>query len=486
MPEPTPADPVGITPDPVAPEPVWRPLLRSLAAGCRLALLGRPRLAGLPLSADTFWIATAVQLALSCALAFVSAELPRRFDAHGLASEGLGIALTLFLSYLIASAFWDAQLLWRAATLITLAGLVTGSVGVLVQSGLLPRWAEGDSRWIWAAWGVFLFWWLLILYRLLELLQPDSLPGKRYGIASLCVALTALCTWLVPNYRLWTTDYAALYEAEEGNRPAPLIAEEIFAQQPALMRQALDRVAAGKPGKPELYFVAFGPYGDQDVFRKEAEYSTQLFRRRFAADGRTLTLVNNRGSIAQLPLATVTNLGQALNAIGRRMNVEEDILFLFMTSHGSQDGTLAVQLENLSFSDFSADTLARLLRDSGIRWKVLVVSGCYSGSFIKALKDERSLLITAARDDRVSFGCSDGAEFTHFGRAYFEQALNQSTSFTEAFAIAKKQVTEWERKDQEPHSEPQIVSGKLIEAKLAAWRATLPKTPVARAPMPAP
>ncbi|HSW12022.1 MAG TPA: C13 family peptidase [Solimonas sp.] len=448
-------------------------LLRSLGAGLRLGLLGRPRIDNLPLSAHAFWLLALLQLALNFTLAWLTAETPRRFDREGYTSEGVGIAVNLLLAYVIASGLSAPALLWRAAVLLGGAGLLLSVMGTLVQEYLFPQWLSDDDRWAWGVWALFMAWWLAIFSRLSQLLQPASTPRQRGGIALLSLLLLGLSAWFVPHHELWTRDYAADYESEEQNRPPSLIAEEVFGAQPQRLQAALDAVLPGTAGKPELYFVAFGPYGDQDVFRKEAEYSTRLFRDRFGAAGRTLTLVTHRDSLGQQPLATVSNLGTALKELGRRMNRDEDILFLFLTSHGSQEGELSVQLEDLSFTPLTPETLARLLQESQIRWKVLVVSSCYSGSFIEKLKDEQTLLITAARHDRVSFGCSDEAEFTEFGRAYFEQALNQTRSFTEAFSLARKRVEQREREEKETPSEPQIIIGGQIEAKLGKWRETL-------------
>lgn len=475
-----PLDETAEAPPPLPAQPPARHGGHALLAGLRLALLARPRLAGLPLTIELFWLAALLQFALAFALDWAFAETPRQFDALGIASAAQGRLLDLLLAWLISRRLQDRELLWPAACLILLAGLPVGVLSQLVQELLLPRLVEAGHPWEQLSWGLFALtcaWWLLILVQLCAVLQPAAPAGRRATLALLCVALSALSGWGVPSYALWSKDYAAAYDAEEASRPEPLVAEAVFAQQPALLQQALAPIRRGVAGRPELYFVAFGPYGSQEVFRREVEYSERLFRERFGAAGRTLTLANHRSSVGRLPLATVTNLGQALREIGTRMNREEDILFLFLTSHGSQDARLSVELEDLSFLELSADTLARLLRESGIRWRVLVVSGCYSGSFIDQLKDEHTLLITAARADRVSFGCTDGNEFTEFGRAYFEQALNRSTSFTEAFAIAQERIHERETLAEETPSEPQIVVGGRIEAQLAAWRAGLAPLP---------
>ena len=280
---------------------------------------------------------------------------------------------------------------------------------------------------------------------------------------------------LVQPTRFWNSDDdTATSSAEAQNDNAsPLVAEEVFAQQDALLARTLRHVAPGTPGVPHLYFVGVAPDGEQDVFLKEARYAAHLFDTRFGTAQRSVILSNNRSSLQELPLASATNLRRTLETIGHRMNHDSDILFLFLTSHGSRDAELAVQLEDLSFLPLSADSIAAMLRDAGIRWKVIVISACYSGSFIDALKDDHSMIITAARADRTSFGCSDDAEFTYFGRAYLQQALTQTTSFTDAFNIARKQVSSWETREHEEHSDPQIVSTPLIEAKLAQWRSTL-------------
>jgi hypothetical protein len=100
-----------------------------------------------------------------------------------------------------------------------------------------------------------------------------------------------------------------------------------------------------------------------------------------------------------------------------------------------------------------------------------VVSACYSGGFIDALKDERTLVITAARRDRRSFGCADENDFTYFGRAFFKEALPGAQSFQHAFKKASALVGEWERKEagEDSRSLPQIHAPAPIEAHLKRW-----------------
>ena len=80
------------------------------------------------------------------------------------------------------------------------------------------------------------------------------------------------------------------------------------------------------------------------------------------------------------------------------------------------------------------------------------------------------MVMTSSKSDHVSFGCSDEAEFTFFGRAYFEKSLASTKSFKNAFEEAKKLITVWEKKEGYSHSEPQFSSSDAIEDKLSQWR----------------
>ena len=252
-------------------------------------------------------------------------------------------------------------------------------------------------------------------------------------------------------------------------RAAEVDAEATFYRQPALLTQHLAKLQPGTPGVIDIYLLSFGAWGDQDVFMKEASLARELFTTRFAADGHTVTLINNPRLVRSLPLATVTNLSRALQRLAEVMD-EEDILVLYLTSHGTRKHELAVTLADLPLNDLPAGRLAELLAESGIRWKVVIVSACYSGGFIKPLDDGNTLVMTSAAADRVSFGCSDEADLTYFGRALLKHGLQQTRDFDAAFRIAADLIRDWEAAEDYDHSRPQFHSTPAIEARLAAWR----------------
>ncbi len=234
--------------------------------------------------------------------------------------------------------------------------------------------------------------------------------------------------------------------------------------QGRLLDTALAALPASTPAI-ELYSLSLAGDGKQSVFMREAEYVTDLLGKRFAAHGQ-ITLINHRDHLADRPLATRESLGRAFQALAERSG-PEDLIFIYLTSHGSRRHALSLDQPRLQLADLPANELAALLRPLRARDKVLVISACYAGGFIPELKDDKTLVIAAARADRVSFGCSEENDFTYFGRALFAEALQQTDDLQRAFELAKAAVAQREQAEGFEASEPQMWAPQPV---LAHWR----------------
>jgi hypothetical protein len=249
--------------------------------------------------------------------------------------------------------------------------------------------------------------------------------------------------------------------------PSP---EQLIYAQPRLVRSALAQLTPRIDGKPNLYLVAFAGDASEDVFRNEVEYAARLFPARFGAATHTLVLENNPASLDTRPLASWSNLEAVLDGLAHVMHPDEDILMLYVTSHGSEDHYLLVDMDPVPLDQIGANDLAGILREHPFRWKVVVVNACYSGGFVPPLRGDGTLVITAARSDRSSFGCGSDSDITYFGKAWLVDALNRTSTFTDAFQRASKTIVGWENRDKLTPSEPQIDVGKGITAQLDLWR----------------
>ena len=252
----------------------------------------------------------------------------------------------------------------------------------------------------------------------------------------------------------------------------PVLPEAALYAQPQLLKQALDGIDSSVAGRTDWYFMGVAGFSEQDVFRSEIDKARQLFDVRFGTSGHSLALVNNTFSWLDEPVATKTSILRGLKTIGRRMNTDEDVLFLALSSHGNQD---IFQLANPPLEMDSIDPvwLRDALDASGIRWRVIVVSACYSGSFIDELASPTTVVITASAADKASFGCTNTADMTYFGQAFFAEGLRNNTSFAAAFNEAKVRVGEREGFMGFEPSEPQMVVGNLMKTALPAFEQVL-------------
>jgi hypothetical protein len=266
--------------------------------------------------------------------------------------------------------------------------------------------------------------------------------------------------------------------------PSP---EQVIYAQPAMVRKALAGLSPRVPDKANLYLLSFAGDGGEDVFRNEAEYAAQLFTRRFGPTAHALVLENNPSTLQAHPLASWSNLEQALDQLSTVMKPEQDILVLYMTSHGDEDHNLLVDMDPLPLDQIGAADLAGILKKRPFKWKVVVVNACYSGGFVPDLRSPGTLVLTAARADRSSFGCGSDSNITYFGKAWLVDALNKTDDFVDAFQLARHDIATWEQQDKLTPSEPQIDIGAGIAQQLAMWRKEVTPAPaVPFMPPPAP
>jgi hypothetical protein len=205
--------------------------------------------------------------------------------------------------------------------------------------------------------------------------------------------------------------------------------------------------------------VSFGLFGDQGVFRSEATGAAQVVAGRFGS-GPVYVQYNSKNGGG----ATIEGLAMSLQAAANRMDADNDILFLILTSHGSRAG-LAVKAGRLT-QTLTPSNLAQMLSRTGMRYKVVVISACYSGIFIPRLANPDTLVITGADADHPSFGCRDKAKWTYFGNAFFNVALRQAKNLKDAFVVARALVKKRELRERFEPSNPLMAGGENVEPLL--------------------
>jgi hypothetical protein len=443
-------------------------LLSNLRAGLRLSTLR-------PVEREDFTLGRAqanVFMPLGAALVIAFHVMLNmetwRFEAeqYGVLA---GVLITLWLlSTIYARQYRDARG-GSGVIIVAVSSMLTPALALAAAayaSGLIADVVSFKDSWLYyvplrsARLGLTL-WFAATLIRVFCVAYSVSVPRAILLALVPIVGLEVLGS--APSVAAFARIADAGYEVP--SRP-DLDVERTFYAQPDLVDRAAGALAPERPGTTDLYFLGFAGYASQNVFRSEVEKVTALFDARFDTKGRSLMLINSAATTERTPIASASNLERAMSLMAGRMNRDEDILFLFLTSHGSP-GRFAIEFWPMQLNSLSAEDLDRMLDASGIKWRIIVVSACYSGSFIAPLQDDNTLILTAAAADRTSFGCSNENEYTYFGDAYFNDALQSETSFVSAFDQAAKSIAERERAEGLTPSQPQIHVGSAIRTKLA-------------------
>src|SRR5262249_40940993 len=131
-----------------------------------------------------------------------------------------------------------------------------------------------------------------------------------------------------------------------------------------------------------------------------------------------------------------------------------DGCLIYFTSHGTPDGIVIDQrvLEPQKLGVIVGNAC-------GSKPSVIVMSACYSGQFVPALRGDNRVVLTAARPDRTSLGCGEMDHYTFFDDCFL-RALPMAGDFPSLGGLVQQCVAEREQQMKAtPPSEPQLDIG---------------------------
>ncbi len=231
------------------------------------------------------------------------------------------------------------------------------------------------------------------------------------------------------------------------------------ARQVQQMADALRALQPQRPGQQDVYLITASLWSDP-VFEREATQAEAILRPHFAADGRSILLSAGGNGPRACPAATPNTIAAAIGQVGSLIDPSEDLVVIFLTTHGAPDGTAALREHNRLSAGLRPTHLAAMLGQANIRNRIVIISACFSGAFIAPLANDDTIVLTAAQHDRSSFGCQPENEWTFFGDALFNHAMRNGDDLIEGFDNAKRQIERWEReRNLSPPSNPQRYVG---------------------------
>lgn len=247
----------------------------------------------------------------------------------------------------------------------------------------------------------------------------------------------------------------------------PVDVEALYYAQDPLMTAQVEKLPPQTAGRTDFYGIALGGDASQRVFLREVEAVSDILTASHVETGGMLRLANSQADPMRYPLANLPNLERSMRALADSMDPAEDIAVIYMTSHGRVD-EFALSFWQADVNTLRAETMARVLDESGLKNVIVIVSACYSGSFLDDLASPDRMIITASAANRTSFGCNDENDWTWWGRALFDEALRDEPDFREAFVTAQDRIRQWEERDSLEASMPQMIVGSRIGAVLDA------------------
>jgi hypothetical protein len=236
-----------------------------------------------------------------------------------------------------------------------------------------------------------------------------------------------------------------------------------------------------RPGLIDAYVVVVGLDADP-VFGREAAEAAKVLSRRYDAVGRTILLAAGSPTA---PNGSPAFLSASLAAVAAKMNLKEDALILYTTSHGGQDVGLAYRDGDKGYGFVAPQRMADIMTELKIERRLVMISACYSGQFVGALAHPDTAIMTAADDDRTSFGCAPGNDWTYFGDALINTELRKPQPFEKAANAATAIISSWEFADGLTPSKPRLFIGEGAKGWLAKLEARIPALATAKVGRPA-
>jgi hypothetical protein len=143
---------------------------------------------------------------------------------------------------------------------------------------------------------------------------------------------------------------------------------------------------------------------------------------------------------------------------------------LYFTSHGGPQAMVFGPDSRLT-----PTAMASLVRSwCQDRPTVVIVSACFSGIFVDALAGPNRMVMTAARRDRSSFGCSEDATYPYFDACVIQSLPTATDLIALSNAVRACVKTREEAEGLAPGSEPQVSIGANMQLLLPTLRFSRP------------
>jgi hypothetical protein len=221
--------------------------------------------------------------------------------------------------------------------------------------------------------------------------------------------------------------------------------KESLAQSDALIQKQLDAVEAGlqtlPAGQKGTVYLGFAMHSESKAFHGDVMLGLQRFKE---LNPNTFSIIlSNKPETSTLeyPFATIYSMRQVFNKLAMIVPDKNVDIVLLASTHGNKE-LLSIHIDKyytginpIMLRDWFAP-----LSNKGANRSLLILSACYSGSFIDTLKAPNRTIMTSASATTTSFGCAYEDKNTYFVEALLNDKINPNEPVQNWFDRASKAV----------------------------------------------
>ena len=233
---------------------------------------------------------------------------------------------------------------------------------------------------------------------------------------------------------------------ESRNASDALLAQQFVAVEAGLKNQT--------PGERTLVFVGSAQHSQSLAFQRDVLLVEQRLK---AINPRlqSIILSNQLSSTLTYPFATVETLNHTFKRLSAWSEKYPLTLLVLISTHGNVD-VLSSNIANEYFPPVRPSNLRNWLDTLGDTPSTVILSACYSGSFLPMITDKPRIVLTSAAANRNSFGCNYSSDNTYFISALFGDSFDAGKTWKANFDTARSAI---EKREQAmrlaPSSNPQ-------------------------------
>jgi hypothetical protein len=218
--------------------------------------------------------------------------------------------------------------------------------------------------------------------------------------------------------------------------------KESLAQSDALIQKQLDAVEAGlkalPAGQKGTVYLGFAMHSESKAFHGDVMLGLQRFKE---LNPNTFPIIlSNKKETGELeyPFATIYSMRIVFDKLPTLVQNRDVNIVLLASTHGAKE-LLSIHIDKI-YTGVNPTMLRDWLQPIPNKASFIILSACYSGSFIDTLKTANRTIMTSASATTQSFGCAYEDKNTYFIEALFKDKINSSESLQSWFDRASKVV----------------------------------------------